>query len=322
LTDPERRSLRPGPATHRLRRGRFVTPYTSKAGASFGPLLRWKLSPNPKREAKRNDPFTLEVRPLPSLPPLDRDCLVWLGHASFLIQVAGFTLLTDPCLTAPPMMRRLAALPLAIGALAVDYLLISHGHYDHLDLRTLAALPGAPTALVPLRLGPLVQAGNPAIRVQEAAWYQVYDTPEPLRVTLLPALHWHRRTLADYNRSLWGSFHLQWPGGSLYFAGDTGYHQHFQEIADIVGPVDVALLPIGAYDPAFIMQQSHLNPEEALRAFADLRATRLVPMHFGTFDLTDEPLGEPLARLRAGSAKAGLEGRTGALAVGEVLFLD
>lgn len=322
MNNPLLTSVHPAFKGNRLHRGRFVSPYNDRAGASLASVLRWKLSRNPKAEQKRLDRFQLEVRPLPGLPPQERDYLIWLGHASFLLHVAGVTLLSDPCLTAPPLMRRLAAVPLDIASVPVDLLLVSHGHYDHLDRATLAQLQGNPTALAPLRLGAQIRAGNPAIRVQEAAWYQVYDTPGPVRVTLLPAMHWNRRTLTDLNRALWGSFRVDWPGGSLYFAGDTGYHEHFSEIAGVLGPVDLALLPIGAYDPSYIMQPSHMNPEEALRAFQDLRAARLVPMHFGTFDLSDEPLGEPLQRLRAGAARAGLGAAADALAVGEVLYLD
>ena len=305
--------------------GRYLTAYTSSGGSALGRVLKWKLSRNPKAEAKRRDPFALEVRPVTGLPPADQEYLIWLGHASFLIHVGGRTLLTDPCLTAPPMMRRLAPLPMAIGAIPADLVLVSHGHYDHLDLKTLAQLRGPggrpPTALVPLGLGELVRAGNPRFQVQEADWYQVYDTPGDVRVTLLPAFHWSRRTFHDHNRTLWGSFLVQWGGRSLYFAGDTGYHDHFKEIHDLVGPVDVALLPIGAYDPDYIMQESHMNPEEALQACQDLRAKRMVPMHFGTFDLTDEPLGEPLRRLREAVALQRPAASVEPLAVGQPLLL-
>jgi L-ascorbate metabolism protein UlaG (beta-lactamase superfamily) len=303
-----------------FRDGRFVERYMSDAGGSFWRVLKWRLSRNPKRRAKREDTFALHVRPLPQLPPLDRDCLVWLGHASFLLRIAGKTLLFDPCTEGPKFLRRLAPVPLHLGGIDVDFVLISHGHYDHLDTATLRSLRGpALAALVPLRLGGLVKAGNPSIAVQEAGWYQRFDTGPDLRVTLLPAQHWHRRGLGDFNAALWGSFLVQWKDKSLYFAGDTGYNGHFKEIRAQVGPVDYALLPIGAYDPPFIMQASHMNPEEALQAFADLQGGALVPMHFGTFDLSDEPAGEPLRRLLAAGAPRKEAIRV--LEVGEVLDL-
>jgi len=305
---------------HAFHQGRFVARYMSLTGQSFWPVLRWMFSRNPKRRAKRADPFKLAVHPLESLP--ERDCLIWLGHASFLLRAAGKTLLLDPCLVGPRMLRRLAPVPLDISRVEVDYVLISHGHYDHLDQATLKVLRGPGlTALVPQRVGRLVRGGNPAIVVQEAGWYGTYDTGPDLKVTLLPAQHWHRRGLRDFNSSLWGSFLVQWQGHSLYFAGDTGYNGHFREIRQQVGPVDYALLPIGAYDPSYIMQPSHMNPEEALRAFQDLEASTLIPMHYGTFDLSDEPPGEPLQRLRTAAEQASRTGAIKVLEVGEVLEL-
>jgi len=313
-------SLRPDFPGNTFCDGRFVERYMSDAGGSFLRALKWRLSRNPKRESKREDAFRLRVRILSELPPQDRDWLVWLGHASFLLRLAGRTLLLDPCTEGPKFLPRLAPVPLNLGGIDVDYVLISHGHYDHLDTATLGALRGpAPTALVPLRLGRLVQRANPSLAVQEAGWYQRYETGPDLRITLLPAQHWHRRGLRDFNAALWGSFLVQWQDKSLYFAGDTGYNGHFKEIRGLAGPVDYALLPIGAYDPPWLMQASHMNPEEALQAFADLEGGTLVPMHFGTFDLSDESAGEPLRRLRAAEAPA--NGTIRILDPGEVLDL-
>lgn len=324
LRNPALRTVRADFPGNTLRDGRFVSEYTSDIGRSFGPFLRWQLSRNPKREAKRADAFALEVRRLDHLPPSDRDYLIWLGHASFLIHLNGQTLLTDPCLTAPPTVARRSALPLDIHTVSVDFVLVSHGHFDHLDLASLAMLRGGPnlTALVPLRLGPLVAFGRPGIRIQEAGWYQVFDTPGGLDITLLPAMHWNRRSLRDFNQALWGSFLIRWKGRSIYFAGDTGYQTHFKEVPKLLGPVDIALLPIGAYDPPFIMRPSHLDPEEALQACVDLQAQCLVPMHYGTFDLSDEPQSEPLQRLRTAALRRGLGSSLRPLAVGEVQFLD
>ena len=317
MRNPDLHTIRHGYSGNTFRQGRFHEPYMSAVGRTFWPAVKWKLSRNPKSREKREDPFRLTVRPVAQVP--EEDCLVWLGHASFLLRAGGRTLLFDPCLKGPRFLRRLAALPMAPEALAVDFVLVSHGHYDHLDLATLKVLPGAPGALVPLRLGALVAEGNPRMAVQEAGWYQRYDTGPDLQVTLLPAQHWHRRGLRDYNACLWGSFLVQWGGKSLYFAGDTGYNGHFREIRAQFGTVDFALLPIGAYDPPRIMQPSHLNPEEAVQAFRDLQARTLVPMHYGTFDLSDEPPGEPLRRLRAAVAAGGLDASLRVLDVGEFL---
>jgi len=321
MQNPDLPSLHPGFSGNTFRQGRFVERYMSSVGRSFWPVLKWKLSRNPKARSKREDAFSLTVRPLAEVP--EGDCLVWLGHASFLLRAAGKTLLFDPCLKGPRFLRRLAAVPLDVGKVAVDYVLVSHGHYDHLDLPTLRSLRGpALMALVPLRLGEVARDGNPAMAAQEAGWYQRFDTGPELEVILLPAQHWHRRGLNDHNAALWGSFLVRWKGISVYFAGDTGYGGHFREIREHFGPVDFALLPIGAYDPPFLMQPSHMNPEEALKAFQDLEGRTLIPMHYGTFDLSDEPRGEPLRRLMAAGAKEADGGGIRVLDVGEVLSLD
>ena len=318
MMNPDLHTIRHGYSGNTFRQGRFQERYMSTVGRSFWPVLRWKLSRNPKAREKREDDFRLAVRPLDALPA--GDCLVWLGHASFLLRAAGRTLLLDPVLKGPRFLKRLAEVPLDMAGVEVDYVLVSHGHYDHLDLPTLRGLSGPRlTALVPLRLGDLAREGNPAMAVQEAGWYQRFDTGPDLRVTLLPAQHWHRRGLNDLNAALWGSFLVEWGGKSLFFAGDTGYNGHFKEIREQAGPVDYALLPIGAYDPPFLMRPSHMNPEEAWRAFGDLEARTLVPMHFGTFDLSDEPRGEPLRRLLAAAGPS--TGSVRALDVGEVLAL-
>jgi len=323
VKNPDLKTIRPDFPGNRLRDGRFQETYMSDVANTPWPLLRWGLTPNPKGKTKRADTFKLPVQWVTQLPPADRNYLIWLGHASFLLHVQGYTLLTDPCLTAPPLMKRLAAVPLDIRTVPVNFVVVSHGHYDHLDAKTLALLAGnSITALVPLKMSPLITAANPQITVQEAGWYQQFKTPPDLQVILLPAKHWNRRSLTDFNQTLWGSFVIRWKDKALYFAGDTGYDKHFADIAQWAGPIDYALLPIGAYDPAFIMQPSHLNPEEALQAFKDLKAKTMIPMHYGTFDLSDEPLGEPVQRLRTAAAEQKLEAAVKIPAVGEIVYLD
>jgi L-ascorbate metabolism protein UlaG (beta-lactamase superfamily) len=323
VKNPNLKTIRPDFPGNRMRNGRFEEPYMSDVANTPWPLIRWGLTPNPKAKAKHEDTYKLPVQFVTQLPPADRDYLIWLGHASFLLHVQGYTLLTDPCLTAPPFMKRLAPVPLDIRSVPVDFLVVSHGHYDHLDAKTLAQLSGNSTAaLVPLNLGSLITGANPRIAVQEAGWYQQYQTPEKLKIILLPAKHWNRRSLTDFNKTLWGSFVIRWKDKALYFAGDTGYDAHFAEIAKWAGPIDYALLPIGAYDPPFIMQPSHLNPAEALRAFKDLGAKTMIPMHYGTFDLSDEPVGEPVRWLRTAVAEQKLENAVKIPAVGEVVYLD
>jgi L-ascorbate metabolism protein UlaG (beta-lactamase superfamily) len=323
LKNPSLSSIRPDFSGNTLHNGRFKETYMSEIGNTPWPLIRWGFTPNPKKHLKQQEHYALTVRPVTALPDSKRDYLIWLGHATFLMHINGRTLLTDPCLTAPPLVKRLAQVPLPIQTVPLDYVLVSHGHYDHLDKNTLAQLQGnSLKALVPLKIGGLITEANDKITIQEAGWYQQYQTQDDIKITLLPAKHWNRRSPFDFNQTLWGSFLIQWKNKSIYFAGDTGYDGHFREIASIVGKVDYALLPIGAYDPPFIMQPSHLNPEEAVQAFKDMGAKNLIPMHYGTFDLSDEPLGEPIRWFKDIVKQQQLEQVVNIPDVGEPVFLD
>lgn len=291
------KTLKSGYSGNPIKDGLFINPYTANdpsANHGFGDILKWRLSDKPYKAEKEREKTLpgLKVIHSNTLPATDQDYILWLGHASFLIQIDGKRLLTDPCLTAPPMFTRHTELPLPIDNIQPDYLLISHGHYDHLDSDTLKHCNHA-KALIPLKMTPLVQEMNPTIECQEAGWYQQYTLAEGIEVIYLPANHWYRRTPFDKNEILWGSFLIKTPSQTLYFAGDTGYAEHFKEIKQLFGKIDIAFLPIGAYEPRWFMKASHMNPQEALQAYRELDAGILVPMHYGTFDLTDEPLSLP-----------------------------
>lgn len=288
-------------------------------------LLRWQLSTNPQKEEKKQDAWTPAVVDCNAIFSATEDMLVWLGHASFLLRVAGVTLLFDPVLFSSLGLRHRHALPCQPEAVrGIDYLLLSHGHRDHLDEKTMRLLahqnPGM-QVLSSLRMGPLLRGMAPGLPVQEAGWWQQYDLgpAAPLEITYLPASHWHRRGLTDVNRVLWGSFLIRVADKLIYFAGDTCYAGHFEEIEKLFGPLDIVLMPIGAYKPAYMMARSHVNPHEAAKAANVLRAGHLVPMHYGTFDLSDEPASEPLRQLTDIAASGMLRGELHAPAVGEVL---
>ena len=240
------------------------------------------------------------------------DSLTWLGHASFLIRLDGCTVLTDPFLTdyasplAPLGPRRFAPPALRPDQLPrVDVLLLSHNHYDHLDLATIEALPGKAQiqVVVPLRLaGYFSERGYP--NVQELDWHQ-QTVVRGLRVTALPAIHFSRRTLFDRNQTLWTGYVIEGRRKRLHFAGDTAYGPVFAELAAGLDPFDLALLPIGAYEPRVLMRGSHTTPEEAVQVGRELRAARLVAMHWGSIVLTEEPPFEPPERFRRAAAAAG-----------------
>lgn len=293
---------------------------------TLGTVLKWQLSENPQKAEKKADTWTPAVTDCSTFLRGHDDGLVWLGHASFLLRVRGVLLLFDPVLFSSVGLRRRHALPCRPEDLTgIHYLLLSHGHRDHLDAQSMKLLARQnPTmqVLTSLSMAPLLRSMAPSLAVQEAGWWQQYELgPEaPFELFHLPASHWHRRGLLDLNQVLWGSFLLRLPDGrTLYFAGDTSQADHFEEIEKQFGPLDVVLMPIGAYKPAYMMQLSHVNPHEAAKAANQLRAGHVVPMHYGTFDLSDEPASEPLRQLQQVAHGGMLRGELHAPAVGEVL---
>ena len=289
-------------------------------------VLAWQLTANPQKKEKKADTWAPAVVDCTASLAAPADALVWLGHASFWLRLGGKTLLFDPILFSSVGLRRRHALPCAPEALVgLDYLLLSHGHRDHLDAASLQLLARQNPALrVFSALGTksLLASIVPGLPVQEAGWWQQFDLgPDaPFELFFLPAAHWHRRGLFDTNTVLWGSFLLRTPENkTLYFGGDTAFGPHFAQIEQHFGPLDVALLPIGAYKPATMMSASHVTPHEAAKAANVLRVGHLVPMHHGTFDLSDEPAAEPLQLLQRAAAAGNLRATLHAPAVGEAL---
>jgi N-acyl-phosphatidylethanolamine-hydrolysing phospholipase D len=247
----------------------------------------------------------------------------WIGHASFLARMDGATFITDPIFShrcspvqfmGPP---RLVPPGIALDALPrLDFATLSHDHYDHTDRASIAALAarGVPF-VVPRGMGALVRGF--CAEARELDWWGSTEIAG-LRVHCVPAQHFSGRTLTDRNRRLWAGWVVEGPKRRFYHAGDTGYFGGFKEIGARFGPIDLAAMPIGAYLPREMMKIVHVNPEEAVRAAIDLGARRVLAMHFGTFDLADEPLDEPPVRFRAEAARAGLdEDRAWVMAVGE-----
>jgi N-acyl-phosphatidylethanolamine-hydrolysing phospholipase D len=252
--------------------------------------------------------------------------VTWIGHATLLVQLEHVTFLTDPTWSNTPSPvpligpTRYVAPGLRMEDLpTIDFVVISHNHFDHLDLPTLTAL----TKLNPHTLF-YVPLGNAALlrkagieNVEELDWGQT-ATYKGVTVHCLPSQHWSKRSLTDTRKALWSSWAVTGAERRFYFAGDTGYFPGFADIGERLGPFDLAAVPIGAYEPTAMMQGSHMNPEEALRAAIDLRTKRAVAMHFGTFDLSDEPIDEPPRRFRAAAQRSEL-GEDGAwiLDIGE-----
>jgi L-ascorbate metabolism protein UlaG (beta-lactamase superfamily) len=291
----------------------------------FSDVLKWQLTKNPQKEEKKRDTWTPAVVDCTAAFSSKEDMLVWLGHSCFLLRAAGVTLLFDPVLFSSLGLRPRHALPCRPEAITgIDYLLLSHGHRDHLDeksLQLLARQNPQMQVLSSLKMAKLLHGMVPGLPVQEAGWWQQYDLPAnlPLEITYLPAAHWHRRGLNDLNEILWGSFLIRVNDKLIYFGGDTAYAGHFEAIEQQFGPIDIVLMAIGAYKPPFMMNKSHVNPHEAAKAANVLRAGHLIPMHHGTFDLSDEPASEPLRLLTEIAAGGLLRGTLHAPAVGEML---
>lgn len=285
----------------------FYNPGMPRAEKSWIDLWRWRLGGGkvawPERVVDPHGP--LPVPGVPAAPGRDGEVAsTFIGHATFLLRWRGLTVLTDPVWSdrcspvswAGP--RRARPPAVAFDDLPpIDLVLLSHNHYDHLDLSTLRRLDAHSRPLIVTGLGNrgfLAQHG--LSRVVELDWWQAHDIAGA-RVTFAPAVHWSNRGGYGRNATLWGAFMVEAGGTRVYFGGDTGYGPHFAETHRRLGAPDLALLPIGAYEPRWFMKSMHMNPAEAVQAHRDLQARRSLGLHFGTWQLTDEGIEAPVVAL-------------------------
>lgn len=267
--------------------------------------LRWALTRNKVRWPRGLDNPPAD----PVLPRVDGQGVraTFVNHATVLLQLCGLNLLTDPVWAhrvspfryAGPARHRLPGVPFE-ALPPIDAVLLSHGHYDHLCVRTLRRLQQAhaPRVLAPLGHGDLLRR-RCGIEAQEMTWWQSMTLADGVEATLVPARHWTARGVSDRNRALWGGFVIRSPNANVYFAGDTGFGdgEHFRLARERLGPFRLALLPIGAYEPRWFMAPQHMNPAEAVAAFELLEAEHALGIHFGTFQLTDEGHDAPVLAL-------------------------
>lgn len=324
LAAPAALAVRPEAAHHRPRGFRNLSPdYSYSALHRIGRLVHGARHPagqrGPGLAVVPNDGAHLRANGV-------RPTLTWVGHSTFLIQLDGVNVLTDPHWgpRASPVgfagPRRLIPPGIAFEALPpVHAVVISHDHYDHLDAGTVRRLADrhAPRFFVPLGVGSWL-AGHEITDVVELDWWQAADF-RGLTFTATPAQHSSGRGLHDQNRRLWAGWAITGGDRRLFFAGDTGYWPGLGEIGRRLGPFHVALLPIGGYYPGGDRHPNHLDPEEAVQVLADVGGGTLVPMHWGTFDMNREPLGEPPDRLRAEARRRGVADRLAVLAPGQIL---
>ncbi|CBL47177.1 conserved hypothetical protein [gamma proteobacterium HdN1] len=275
-----------------------------RGGRRDSDVLTWLRTRKPSRwpDWVQNDDYALPPRRLSE--DLNDWRVSFVNHATVLIQIGPYNLITDPVWSfrVSPFRnlgpKRVRAAGIALEDLPqIDLVLLSHNHYDHLDLPTLRYLEkrDRPHVVTGLGNASLLRA-NGLARVSELDWWQSTEHEE-LKVHFTPAKHFSGRSLRDRNRSLWGGLWVESKAGSLFFGGDTGYGRHFKAIHERLGVPRFALLPIGAYEPYWFMGPVHMNPEDAVRAHLDLQAENTLAIHFNTFQLTDEPIDQPVIDL-------------------------
>ena len=301
---------------HHSPRGGFRNPWPGAEAKGLADVARWYLERSTTRRPPPDpEPSVFPVRePRFGLAQSPGDLAVtWIGHSSAVVEFEGLTVLTDPVWSdypSPvpiPSLRRWVRPPVPLERLpAIDVVLISHNHYDHLDaptVRALARLHPAAEWITPLGVGLLLRRLG-AMRVRELDWWDEVEAGGAA-IGCTPAQHFSSRGVHDRNRTLWSGFSVRAGGRAAYFAGDTGLHPEFAAIGNRFGPFDVSLLPVGAYEPRWFMRPVHMNPEDALLAFEAVGGGTMIPIHWGTFKLTDEPMDEPPRRTRKLWAESG-----------------
>lgn len=285
--------------------GRYFNPWMTSERRGPADLLSWLFAPNP-RYPRASEQFLPRLVPdararIAALPP-DRDFAMWLGHSSIMIRLGGRYWIVDPVFDQSVVLLRRRQPP-ALTAREITTLhgekniLITHNHYDHLEWSAMKDLPREARVYAPLGLkGFLKKSGRRD--VVEMDWWQEHDAGAGIRIVCLPAQHWSRRLNGGVNTSLWAGFLLITPRGRFFFAGDTGYFGGFREIGRAYPGIDWAFLPIGASQPRWFMHYAHMDSAEALRAMADLGARGMIPIHWGTFALGEEPPGHSALILR------------------------
>ncbi|RFC63768.1 hypothetical protein DYI37_10570 [Fulvimarina endophytica] len=285
--------------------------------SGFLDLLRWKLGEDSAEWPERWPQPPLTAPDAPARVTGEALRVTMVGHATMLIQVSGVNILTDPVFSerASPVSfagpRRVSPPGIAFEDLPlIDLVLVSHNHYDHLDLDTLARLAHRdnPLVVTPLGNDTIIRERAPGMRIVAQDWGDVHEAG-PLRIHSEPAHHWSARGVTDRRMALWSSFLIEGPAGRIYHVGDTGYHggRNYRDARARHGPVRLAILPIGAYDPRWFMSPHHQDPEEAVMGFQLLDAAYGIGHHWATFQLTNEPITEPRDALYTALHQRGID---------------
>ncbi len=314
-----------GPVSDHFDGTRFFHPGLPAADKSLWDVLRWRVLGRRTRWPKRvpgREGICPEAR-------VDGLRITLVGHSSLLVQAAGVNVLVDPVWSerASPFgwagPRRHNPPAIAMRDLPpIDAVLLTHNHYDHMDVGSLRQIWAAgtstgrgqePKVFAPLGNDAVVRGFAPEIEVVTGDWWESFWLPGGLRMTIVPAYHWSSRGLRDRRMALWGGFVMETPAGRVYCAGDTAYRDGviFREMRERLGAPRVAVLPIGAYAPRWFMRTQHADPAEAMQIAAECGAEEMLGVHWGTFQLTDEPYDEPERLLREAAAGSGLRAGAG-----------
>lgn len=320
------KTIKPTPAHHRA--DGYQNNYTEYQNKGLAKVLQWKwaalrdgLPVSPKEPTSQRTPDLMFIYENAKAGMMMQPTVTWIGHSTTLVQMSGLNMLTDPIFSdrASPFKwigpKRTQPPGLSLEQLPhIDVVLISHNHYDHCDEDSLQALStqsgGPPTFIVPLGLKAWF-ASKGIDSVVELDWWQSF-TLAGVDIVFTPAQHWSGRGLTDRRKTLWGGFAVFAEDFQLFFAGDTGYSKDFADISAHFANrqkdqgFDLALIPVGAYEPRWFMREEHVNPEEAVRIHKDLRSNQSIGVHWGTFMLTDEALDQPPHDLAGAVRKAGL----------------
>ena len=318
---------------HHLADGTFRNP---EGSPERDPNIKWSMSKwnKEKKKIKINIPSGHVIDKKEVLKNLEKykddDYVAWIGHATFLIKLGNTTIITDPLFSknAGPLIfgpKRYADPAISLKEIPeVNLFLLTHNHYDHLDYRTIKKFPYKKAkVLTPLKLSKYFTR-NGFNNVQEMDWYDQTEVND-LKITLMPAVHWSKRTLTDTNKTLWGSFLIEYKNKKIFFACDTGYGNIYKDLGNKYGPIDLTFVNIGAYDfrPMFEKSIYHANPEEALNIGQDLKSKKVLGMHWGTAILSLEDPFEPPVRFKNAANKYGYHSDDAILfKIGEIQKLE
>lgn len=293
---------------------KFINPHRAKAH-HYGDVLKWWLSGNDKGEWHKLNEHAVKTFPAPEQQVNSGELQVtFVNHATFLLQFNGLNILTDPIWSdrASPYQwigpKRMRPPGIAFDNLPpVDIVLISHNHYDHLDVHTVQKLHEQhdPEFVVPLGVEKFMHEQN-ITKTTYLDWWEQHTFSNELSLTAVPARHFSGRGLFDRNKTLWCGYVLHNSLGNIYFAGDTGYGQFFKEIGSRFGPMHTSFIPIGAYKPRWFMEAIHMSPEEAVQAHLDVNSNLSFAMHYGTFPMADDGMHEPVEDLKLARSRHGI----------------